>query len=119
MNLVLLFSLLFAGFLVDIQSVAAWLRWLHYLSIFFYAFESLLVNELSGLFFSVSVAGYDAIPSIRGETVLGILGIPTGKVTQDVIVLICMQAAFWLACVGVLYLRMPRQVKLVPLTRTV
>ena len=49
MNLVLLLSLLFAGFLVNVASITPALRWVHYLSVFFYGFEALTTNELSGI----------------------------------------------------------------------
>ena len=56
----LLLSLLFTGYLVNIAAVWVGLRWAHYLSVFFYGFESLIVNEMSGisLIFSVSTVAY-------------------------------------------------------------
>ena len=59
MNLVLLLSLLFAGFLVNVASITPALRWVHYGSVFFYGFEALTTNELSGvqLTFSAPVGG--------------------------------------------------------------
>ena len=56
----LLLSLLFTGYLVNIAAVWVGLRWAHYLSVFFYGFESLIVNEMSGisLIFSVSPVAY-------------------------------------------------------------
>ena len=53
---VLLLSLLFTGYLVNIAAVTPVLQWVHYLSVFFFGFESLIVNEMSGinLIFSVS-----------------------------------------------------------------
>jgi ABC-type multidrug transport system permease subunit len=54
---VLLLSLLFTGYLVNIAAVTPVLQWVHYLSVFFYGFESLIVNEMSGisLIFAVCV----------------------------------------------------------------
>lgn len=53
---VLLLSLLFTGYLVNIAAVTPVLQWVHYLSVFFFGFESLIVNEMSGinLIFTVS-----------------------------------------------------------------
>lgn len=48
MNFILLFSLAFTGFLVNVNSIPAVLRWIHYLSVFFYAFEAMLTTELNG-----------------------------------------------------------------------
>ena len=55
---VLLLSLLFTGYLVNIAAVTPVLQWVHYLSVFFFGFESLIVNEMSGisLIFSVSIS---------------------------------------------------------------
>lgn len=46
---VLLLSLLFTGYLVNIAAVTPVLQWVHYLSVFFFGFEALIVNEMSGL----------------------------------------------------------------------
>lgn len=46
---VLLLSLLFTGYLVNIAAVTPVLQWVHYLSVFFFGFESLIVNEMSGI----------------------------------------------------------------------
>jgi hypothetical protein len=56
---VLLLSLLFTGYLVNIAAVTPVLQWVHYLSVFFFGFESLIVNEMSGisLIFAVRAAG--------------------------------------------------------------
>lgn len=56
MNLVLLLSMLFAGFLVNTASIAPALQWIHYLSVFFYGFESLTTNEISGTQFTFTVS---------------------------------------------------------------
>ena len=55
MNLVLLLSLLFAGFLVNTAAITPALRWVHYCSMFFYGFEALIVNEMSGLTLTLAV----------------------------------------------------------------
>ena len=63
---VLLLSLLFTGYLVNIAAVTPVLQWVHYLSVFFFGFESLIVNEMSGisLIFSVSFPGPPQLPDI-------------------------------------------------------
>lgn len=60
MNLLLLLGLLFAGFLVNTASIGPALGWVHYLSVFFYGFESLTTNEISGTEFRFTVGGPDA-----------------------------------------------------------
>ncbi len=49
MNLILLISLLVGGFFVNVASIPAWIRWLHYVSLFYYAYASLITNEVATL----------------------------------------------------------------------
>jgi ABC-type multidrug transport system permease subunit len=49
MNFILLFSLIFTGFLVNVNSIPDWISWIHYLSVFYYAFEAMMTTELSGM----------------------------------------------------------------------
>lgn len=56
MNVNLLVQLLFAGYFTDLDRVTPILRWLRWLSAFYYGFESLVVNEISGLSFDFEVA---------------------------------------------------------------
>lgn len=58
MNVVLLISLLVGGFFVNVASIPGWIRWLHYLSVFFYSYAILITNEVAtlSLNFAVSVA---------------------------------------------------------------
>ena len=56
MNIILLGQLLFAGYFKDLDGITPALRWLRWLSAFYYAFESLVVNEISGLAFEFSVS---------------------------------------------------------------
>ena len=49
MVMILLVSLLFGGFLVNVQDIPIWLRWGRFLSVFYYAFEPLISNEVQGL----------------------------------------------------------------------
>jgi hypothetical protein len=64
MNLVLLLSMLFAGFLVNTASIAPALQWIHYLSVFFYGFESLTTNEISGTQFTFTV-GFGSMADVQ------------------------------------------------------
>lgn len=48
MNFILLFSLAFTGFLVNVNSIPVVIRWIHYLSVFYYAFEGILTTQLNG-----------------------------------------------------------------------
>jgi ABC-type multidrug transport system permease subunit len=55
MNLILLISLLNSGFFVNIEAMADWISWLHYLSPFFYSYSILVINEISNLLFTFQV----------------------------------------------------------------
>ncbi|ORX58024.1 hypothetical protein DM01DRAFT_351938 [Hesseltinella vesiculosa] len=48
-NLVMLFSMLFGGFLLNKEHIPSVLSWLQYLSFFNYGYEALIVNELKDL----------------------------------------------------------------------
>ncbi|KAI8990981.1 hypothetical protein BDF20DRAFT_811457 [Mycotypha africana] len=48
-NLVMLFSMLFGGFLLNKDHIPAMLSWLQYLSFFNYGYEALIVNELKDI----------------------------------------------------------------------
>ncbi|KAI8335799.1 hypothetical protein BC941DRAFT_429414 [Chlamydoabsidia padenii] len=48
-NLVMLFSMLFGGFLLNKEHIPAVLSWLQYLSFFNYGYEALIVNELKDI----------------------------------------------------------------------
>ncbi|KAJ8656456.1 hypothetical protein O0I10_007779 [Lichtheimia ornata] len=48
-NLVMLFSMLFGGFLLNKDHIPSFLSWLKYLSFFNYGYEALIVNELKDL----------------------------------------------------------------------
>jgi ABC-2 type transporter len=55
MNMILLLSLLFGGFLENVSTMRSWYAWLHYCSIFFYGFEALMANEFTGLYLNFTV----------------------------------------------------------------
>ncbi|KAI8098616.1 uncharacterized protein BX664DRAFT_271326 [Halteromyces radiatus] len=48
-NLVMLFSMLFGGFLLNKEHIPGFLSWLQYLSFFNYGYEALIVNELKDI----------------------------------------------------------------------
>ena len=133
MNLVLLLSLLFAGFLVNVASITPALRWVHYGSVFFYGFEALTSNELSGIsltFTAPSGGGGISLPGgigggggggggakgssagalsvdIKGDTFLAALGISPARMLADVAALDAAFFGFVLAGIGLLYWTMP------------
>ncbi|GMF58663.1 unnamed protein product [Phytophthora fragariaefolia] len=72
-TVVLLIMLLFGGFLLNSQTMPGSVGWLKHLSIFSYAFEILMCNELKGLILSFDAPGYPAVP-VYGEVYLKTLG---------------------------------------------
>lgn len=108
MNIVLLLSLLVGGFFVNTSTMQDWISWLHYLSVFFYAYAALTTNELSSVLLNFEVEGYTAVQNVRGTTFLEIIGINPKKLTVHIIVLDCMYVAFLLLAFALLYWKMPR-----------
>jgi hypothetical protein len=46
-----------AGMLVNPESMPDWISWSHWLSIFFYAYSALMINELTGIKIDFAVGG--------------------------------------------------------------
>lgn len=82
-TVVLLVMLLFGGFLLNSQTIPASVGWLKHLSIFSYAFEILMTNELKGLILKFNAPGYPAIP-VYGEVYLKTLGMDYANRFYDV-----------------------------------
>ncbi|KAJ1560947.1 hypothetical protein HK405_005440 [Cladochytrium tenue] len=55
--IVMLFNMLFSGWLVNQDSIFPWLGWIQYLSLFRYTYEAMVVNDLSDLQVSDSING--------------------------------------------------------------
>ena len=129
MNLVLLLSLLFAGFLVNVNSITPTLRWVASLSVFRYAFEAMTTNEMSGIELTFAApTGPGAQPitvqglpggggggpggglsvDLKGDTFLQAIGLDSRRLLVDVIAI----DLYWLAAVllgvSLLYYTMPR-----------
>jgi len=71
-TLVMLFSLLFSGFLLNRDSIPASAKWLQSLSIFHYAFEGLIVNEVRYLSLVDHKYGLDI--EVPGSAILSSFG---------------------------------------------
>jgi len=113
MNFILLFSLAFTGFLVNVTSIPPVLRWIHYLSVFFYAFEAMLSTELKGQSFTfLYQSGPQAetleIPDITGETFLTTLGYDVNDTTRDIGVLVGIYYGLALLALAFFLVRLPR-----------
>ncbi|CEG44556.1 atp-binding cassette superfamily [Plasmopara halstedii] len=82
-TVVLLIMLLFGGFLLNAETMPKSVGWLQHLSIFSYAFEVLMVNELEGIVLSFDAPGYPAVP-VYGEVYLRTLGMEYTQRYYDV-----------------------------------
>ncbi|KAG9249075.1 hypothetical protein BJ878DRAFT_485421 [Calycina marina] len=82
-SLVMLFSLLFAGLLLNHDAIPKSALWLQSLSIFHYGFESLIVNEVTYLTLTDRKYGLDI--SVPGATILSSFGFDTQAYWPDVV----------------------------------
>ncbi|PNY24891.1 ATP-dependent permease [Tolypocladium capitatum] len=81
-SLVMLFSLLFAGFLLNHDATPAGALWLQTLSIFHYGFESLIVNEVVELTLVDKKYGLDI--TVPGAAILSSFGFDNSALWTDV-----------------------------------
>jgi ATP-binding cassette subfamily G (WHITE) protein 2 len=72
-TVVFLIMLLFGGFLLNSQTMPAYVGWVKHFSIFSYAFEILMTNELKGLLLKFDAPGYPPVP-VYGDVFLKTLG---------------------------------------------
>lgn len=91
-SLVMLFSLLFAGLLLNQDKIPDGAKWLQWLSIFHYAFESLIVNEVSKLTLVDKKYGLDI--TVPGAAILSSFGFDNSAMWKDVISLGVYAAVF-------------------------
>ncbi|KAI7893449.1 P-loop containing nucleoside triphosphate hydrolase protein [Mucor mucedo] len=85
-NLVILFSMLFGGFLLNKDHIPPMLSWLQYLSFFNYGYEALIVNELKDITLRDKSIADIQIP---GPIILARFGFNGQAFWSDVIRLIC------------------------------
>eukprot|EP01023_Acetabularia_acetabulum_P022659 TRINITY_DN22265_c0_g1_i1.p2 TRINITY_DN22265_c0_g1~~TRINITY_DN22265_c0_g1_i1.p2 ORF type:complete len:122 (+),score=18.27 TRINITY_DN22265_c0_g1_i1:72-437(+) len=83
----LLLFLLVAGFLVATPSIPGVIRWVHYISVFSYAFEILLINEIAGLDLVLTLEGIGSVLS-DGEAFISTLGMNVDDFNRDIWVLV-------------------------------
>jgi ABC-type multidrug transport system ATPase subunit/ABC-type multidrug transport system permease subunit len=91
-SLVMLFSLLFAGLLLNHDAIPKSALWLQSLSIFHYGFESLIVNEVTFLTLTDRKYGLDI--SVPGATILSSFGFDTQAYWPDISSLAVFAGAF-------------------------
>lgn len=101
-TLVMLFSLLFSGFLLNRDSIPASAKWLQSLSIFHYAFEGLIVNEVRYLSLVDHKYGLDI--EVPGSAILSSFGFNVLALGRDAAGLAVFGGAFVLLAYLALHL---------------
>jgi ABC-type multidrug transport system ATPase subunit/ABC-type multidrug transport system permease subunit len=91
-SLVMLFSLLFAGLLLNHDAIPVAAQWLQSLSIFHYGFESLIVNEVLKLELVDKKFGLDI--NVPGAVILSSFGFENGALWMDIMNLGIFAAVF-------------------------
>ncbi|GIL81943.1 hypothetical protein Vretifemale_10888 [Volvox reticuliferus] len=92
-NLLLLTWALFSGFLANKDSIVVWLRWIVYTSPIRFCWEAMVINELKPLVLYFSAPDLpEGLPAVKGSLFLSLLGVNSGMLNTDLIVLDCMYA---------------------------
>ena len=89
----ILVATLFAGFLVNRETLPPSLSWIFFGSFFSYAFESLLVNELSKMPIIIDPKGVKPYPG-TGDFILRLFGMQDNRFFLDIVVLFCFGLGF-------------------------
>ncbi|MCJ1322567.1 hypothetical protein MMC15_007916 [Xylographa vitiligo] len=100
-SLVMLFSLLFAGFLLNREAMPKSALWLQKLSIFHYGFEGLMVNEVRYLTLIDRRYGLDI--EVPGASILSAFGFQVLALWNDVIGLAVMSAVVIVVAYGAMH----------------
>lgn len=82
--LLILGNMLFAGFLLNTDSLPVYLSWIKYFSYFSYAYEALLINELHGFPIVIDPKGFPSFPG-DGDFFLKELGMDHERFYADII----------------------------------
>ncbi|CAB4384530.1 hypothetical protein RhiirA5_476344 [Rhizophagus irregularis] len=91
-SLVMLFSMLFGGLLLNKDSIPEYLSWLKDLSFFNYAFEALIVNEV--VYLTLTEEKYGLQIDVPGATILSTFGFDASAYWIDVVKLTIMFSSF-------------------------
>ncbi|CAK7215571.1 FAD-dependent urate hydroxylase [Sporothrix curviconia] len=100
-SLVMLFSLLFAGLLLNHDKIPPAAVWLQYLSIFHYAFEALIVNEVRYLTLVDHKYGLDI--TVPGSAILSSFGFNNIALWRDVTSLAVFAVVFIILAYGAMH----------------
>ena len=107
-----LLGAMFGGFLVSIQNVAPYLRWIQWLSVYRYAWGAMLASEMDGQTFLFDVNDFEGARVqmlVGGQTYLNTFALDPRNVPRDAAALGGIFAALALACWARLHLRFATQ----------
>lgn len=90
--LILLFSILFAGLFINSEELKSQIKWLEWISLFHYAYESLSINEVKDLILKEKKFGLSI--EVPGAVILSSFGFTVSAFWDDVILLIVWLAVF-------------------------
>eukprot|EP00889_Picochlorum_renovo_P002766 jgi/Picre1/29796/NNA_005178.t1 len=109
MNTILLLQLSLTGFLVEVDSISPVLRWIHWLSQFYYAFEAMITTEMNQNKYNLilEAPGLKSIilEDTPGEMFIDTLGYQVDTATRNICTLIGYYYGFVCLCLVALYLR--------------
>jgi len=92
--LLLFFFLLFGGFLVNTTNMPVYVRWITKLSFLTYGFTALMINEFKDINILINPGGPYSPTLVPGTVILAQVGMDPKYFTLDIILLLCMLAAF-------------------------
>lgn len=111
-TVVFLIMLLFGGFLLNSQTMPAYVGWIKHFSIFSYAFEILMTNELKGLLLKFDAPGYPSVP-VYGDVFLKTLGMDYANRYYDLVSLAVIAVGLQILSYLFLSLQVPHRQELV------
>jgi len=101
--ILMLFFLMFGGFLVSNVGVPPYVIWCRYLSFFNYALEIMAANELTGLTVIFTASGTNDSTALNGSELLRQFGFDAAHMIRDFMILLGFLVAYLL--IGYLLLR--------------
>lgn len=111
-TVVFLVMLLFGGFLLNSQTMPTYVGWIKHFSIFSYAFEILMTNELKGLLLKFNAPGYPTVP-VYGDVFLKTLGMDYANRYYDAISLAVISLGLQVLSFLFLSLQVPQRQELI------
>jgi ABC-type multidrug transport system permease subunit len=94
--LLMLFFLLFGGFIVEVTNMPDFIRWVTNLSFFTYGYTVLMINEFKDINITINVQGYDPTV-VPGTVILDEVGMNPNSLQIDIVLLGVLAAIYFFA----------------------